>query len=334
MLPPLSLSPPPSVPWGRLVPAIPAAQAAVDLEPENDEYWIGRSSTRSDVAIRAGVGLCKKEKMAMAWAHSMISNRHCRIFKVTNGDNSSDIIVENYSGNGTWINQTIWLRKGEQRIIHSGDEICLANPMTLRKKVSSERVLQAVMQQYSYIFIQSGNRKAVVNPREMNYGNRRSSDTSSSAVSGGACSPRSGRRIEAHYELREVLGDGTSGQVRRGIHRQTGKEYAVKIISLRRHMDIKSMEDEVNMLRSLDHPYIVQLVDVFMQPGIAMYLVMELVSGGDLFERIVEQQRYTEVDARRLMRRVLSAVFYLHEHCNIVHRDLKPGESAPVSTTL
>jgi serine/threonine protein kinase len=51
---------------------------------------------------------------------------------------------------------------------------------------------------------------------------------------------------------------------------------------------------------------------------------MELVKGGDLFDCIVEKERYTQVEARRTMRRLLAAVYYLHEHRNIVHRDLKP----------
>jgi serine/threonine protein kinase len=173
-----------------------------------------------------------------------------------------------------------------------------------------------------------------VNPRAMNYYSagigRKPSDS-------GAASPRSARRIEAHYELREVLGDGTSGQVRKAIHRHSGKEYAVKVISLRRHLDLTSMENEVTMMQSLDHPYIVQLVDVFVHHGIAMYLVMELVSGGDLFDRIVQQERYSEVDARRVMRRLLSAIYYLHQTKQVVHRDLKPENvlcSSPTSVKL
>jgi len=69
---------------------------------------------------------------------------------------------------------------------------------------------------------------------------------------------------------------------------------------------------------------VVKLFDVFVAPGKAIYLVMELIRGGDLFDRIVERERYTEVHARRLFRRILSAVHYLHEQRGVVHRDLKP----------
>lgn len=242
------------------------------------------------------------------------------------------ILLEDQSGNGTFVNQTTHLRKGHQRLLHSGDEICLVSAETLRKKITSGRVLQAVLQQYTYIFVATNKpKRPCVNPRAMNYHASSNHHRSGSGVY--SSSPRSARRIEAHYDIREVLGDGTSGQVRRAIHRQTGQEFAVKVISLRRQLDLTSMEHEVSMMQSLDHPYIVQLVDVFVHHGIAMYLVMELIAGGDLFDRIVQQERYAEVDARRVMRRLLSAVHYLHETKNIVHRDLKPENILCASPT-
>ena len=331
------LSPPPILPWGRLVPSargVPTMQTPVDFLPKQTEYWLGRSSTKCDVQIQvAKKSSCwsRKEATMMAWAHSMISNKHCRIFQDNNSNNQ--VFIEDMSGNGTFINQTTCLRKGQQRILHSGDEICLVNPETLRKKISSARVLQNVIDQYTFTFVQSVNtRKPCVNPRAMNY-RQRSTTSPSPYQSSLTPNNKSCRRIESLYELREKIGDGTSGQVRRAIHRQTGKEFAVKVISLRRQLDTAQMEEEVRLMQSLDHPYIVQLVDVFVQNGVAMYLVMELVAGGDLFDCIVQQQRYTETDARRAMRRLLSAVYYLHDKCNIVHRDLKPENVLCVSPT-
>mmetsp|Transcript_825 Transcript_825/g.1706 ORF Transcript_825/g.1706 Transcript_825/m.1706 type:complete len:1233 (+) Transcript_825:106-3804(+) len=146
------------------------------------------------------------------------------------------------------------------------------------------------------------------------------------------------RRIEEEYDLRDLLGTGTCGEVRRAIHRRTGEERAVKIISIGArggapggpvagHMSsekLTAIRAEAEILRSLDHPYVVKLFDMFISPGKAIYLVMELIRGGDLFDRIVERERYTEVQARRLFRRILTAVHYLHEDRGIVHRDLKP----------
>jgi len=147
-------------------------------------------------------------------------------------------------------------------------------------------------------------------------------------------SSSSRRRVEDEYDLRDLLGTGTCGEVRRAIHRRTGDERAVKIISItERGMGganffskekLSAIQAEAEILRSLDHPYVVKLFDVFVAPGKAIYLVMELIRGGDLFDRIVERERYTEVHARRLFRRILSAVHYLHEEHGVVHRDLKP----------
>ena len=113
-------------------------------------------------------------------------------------------------------------------------------------------------------------------------------------------------------------------------HRRTGEERAVKIISIaaRGGGGVVSAEKlavvraEAEMLRCLDHPYVVRLHDVFVAEGRAVYLVTELVRGGDLFDRIVERGRYAEVATRRLFRRVLAAVHYLHEDMGIVHRDV------------
>jgi hypothetical protein len=142
------------------------------------------------------------------------------------------------------------------------------------------------------------------------------------------------RRVEEEYDLRDLLGTGTCGEVRRAIHRRTGDERAVKIISIAGRgvgsgalfssEKLSAIQAEAEILRSLDHPYVVKLFDVYVSPGKAIYLVMELIRGGDLFDRIVERERYTEVQARRLFRRILTAVHYLHEERGIVHRDLKP----------
>ncbi len=319
------LSPPKIIPYGRLVPCVPTAKlAAIELMPTQESYWLGRSH-KCDVTAQYLINddIPKKELSALEWAKSMISNRHCRIFQQSNGNK---IFIEDNSGNGTFVNQQTLLRKGEARILHSGDEICLVNMFTIRSKIKSHRVNEMIRQQFSFILVQSNSRKAIVNPRAMNYHFARNYNNSRSNEKQTPSEPEipAAERIETFYDMRELLGDGTSGQVRRAIHRQSGEERAVKIISLRGQRNTAIMEREVNLLKSIDHPYIVRLVEVFVRPGVAMYLVMELVKGGDLFDSIVEKQRYTVVEARRAMRRILSAVDYLHNESNIVHRDLKP----------
>uniref|UniRef100_A0A8C5EV94 Protein kinase domain-containing protein n=1 Tax=Gouania willdenowi TaxID=441366 RepID=A0A8C5EV94_GOUWI len=83
-----------------------------------------------------------------------------------------------------------------------------------------------------------------------------------------------------------------------------------------------SIENEIAVLRKIKHENIVALEDIYESPD-HLYLIMQLVSGGELFDRIVEKGFYTEKDASTLIRQVLDAVNYLHR-MGIVHRDLKP----------
>ena len=88
---------------------------------------------------------------------------------------------------------------------------------------------------------------------------------------------------------------------------------------------------EATLLRKLRHPYVIRLHESYFYPNV-VHLVMDLVSGGDLFDRIVLRQRFEEgVSARRLMRRLLSAIHHLHHVHQILHRDLKPENILLVS---
>ncbi|KAG5187838.1 calcium/calmodulin-dependent protein kinase type 1D-like protein [Tribonema minus] len=87
-------------------------------------------------------------------------------------------------------------------------------------------------------------------------------------------------------------------------------------------MEPQELAREAEMLRAVCHPHVIKLIDIFHGDG-RLYLVMELVRGGDLFDRIVDRGRYTEELARQLVIRLLGAVAYLHS-IDIVHRDLKP----------
>jgi len=130
--------------------------------------------------------------------------------------------------------------------------------------------------------------------------------------------------LEDRYELKDLLGTGAFSQVRLAESKtDSGKLYAVKIIdktALKGKED--SLENEIKVLRRLKHPNIVQLLETYEDKS-KVYLVMELVTGGELFDRIVEKGSYTEKDAADLIRQVLEAVDYMHDQ-GVVHRDLKP----------
>ncbi|XP_059485343.1 ribosomal protein S6 kinase alpha-5-like isoform X2 [Neocloeon triangulifer] len=115
-----------------------------------------------------------------------------------------------------------------------------------------------------------------------------------------------------------ILGDGSFSVCRKCRHRQTGVEYAVKIVS--RRIDCTQ---EVNLLRACQgHPNVVKLEEVFHDEA-HTYLVLELLKGGELLERIRKKQKFTESEASRIMRQLVSAVSFMHSR-GVVHRDLKP----------
>uniref|UniRef100_A0A8C8LZS1 Serine/threonine-protein kinase DCLK2 n=1 Tax=Oncorhynchus tshawytscha TaxID=74940 RepID=A0A8C8LZS1_ONCTS len=129
--------------------------------------------------------------------------------------------------------------------------------------------------------------------------------------------------IAERYKVGRTLGDGTFAVVRECVERCTGREYALKIINKvkcrgKEHM----IQNEVSILRRIKHPNIVLLIEE-MDTYSELYLVMELVKGGDLFDSITSSNKYTERDASGMIYNLASAIKYLHS-LNIVHRDIKP----------
>ncbi|XP_063294477.1 ribosomal protein S6 kinase alpha-5-like [Pelobates fuscus] len=122
-------------------------------------------------------------------------------------------------------------------------------------------------------------------------------------------------------DLQEVvLGSGSFSVCRKCRHRQTKKEYAVKILSKR--MEVNTQREVAALKLCQGHPNIVILHEV-LQDQYHSYLIMELLTGGELLERIKKQSRFSEVEASSLMRSLVSAVSHMHE-AGVVHRDLKP----------
>lgn len=130
--------------------------------------------------------------------------------------------------------------------------------------------------------------------------------------------------IEDFYDIGDKLGSGHFAVVKVAHHKATKKDFAVKIIDKRKLVGNQksSVMQEVAILEQLDHPNIIKLKEIFETPR-RLNLVMELVTGGELFDRIVEKGSYSEKDAALLVRDIASACMYLHSK-KIVHRDLKP----------
>ena len=92
-----------------------------------------------------------------------------------------------------------------------------------------------------------------------------------------------------------------------------------------------ALQSEVDILSQLDHPNAVKLIEIFDEESY-IYLVLELLAGGELFDRIVAAQRFSEHHAADIMSQMLSAIKHLHGH-GIVHRDLKPENFLMNDTT-
>ncbi|KAK6179266.1 hypothetical protein SNE40_011669 [Patella caerulea] len=128
-----------------------------------------------------------------------------------------------------------------------------------------------------------------------------------------------------HYILGETLGAGTFGKVKIAKHQLTGHKVAVKILNRQKlkSLDVVGkIKREIQNLKLFRHPHIIKLYQVMSTPT-DIFMVMEFVAGGELFDYIVKHGRLKEVEARRFFQQIISGINYCHKHM-VVHRDLKP----------
>uniref|UniRef100_A0A8C3WQG3 Serine/threonine-protein kinase DCLK2 n=1 Tax=Catagonus wagneri TaxID=51154 RepID=A0A8C3WQG3_9CETA len=143
----------------------------------------------------------------------------------------------------------------------------------------------------------------------------------SEGVNGNRCSESS--TLLEKYKIGKVIGDGNFAVVKECMDRSTGKEFALKIIDKAKCCGKEHLiENEVSILRRVKHPNIIMLVEE-METATELFLVMELVKGGDLFDAITSSTKYTERDGSAMVYNLASALSYLHA-LSIVHRDIKP----------
>jgi calcium-dependent protein kinase len=129
--------------------------------------------------------------------------------------------------------------------------------------------------------------------------------------------------VEDVYEVdQKTLGSGTYGVVKKAIHKKTKQVRAVKVIARKKIKNWERFLTEVKILQTLDHPNIIKLYEYF-EDDKNVYLVTEMCTGGELFDKIIEKEYFDEAYASKIFKQILNAINYCHK-LDIAHRDLKP----------
>uniref|UniRef100_A0A672P7Z6 Peripheral plasma membrane protein CASK n=1 Tax=Sinocyclocheilus grahami TaxID=75366 RepID=A0A672P7Z6_SINGR len=137
--------------------------------------------------------------------------------------------------------------------------------------------------------------------------------------------------FEDVYELCEVIGKGPFSVVRRCINRDTGQQFAVKIVDVASFtsspgLSTEDLKREASICHMLKHPHIVELLETYSSDGM-LYMVFEFMDGADLCFEIVKRADagfvYSEAVSSHYMRQILEALRYCHDN-NVIHRDVKP----------
>lgn len=124
------------------------------------------------------------------------------------------------------------------------------------------------------------------------------------------------------FILLEKIGFGGFATVHKGFDQLNNSLVAIKEVDRTQYLPAdSSLEREVYILSEVDHSNILKLICTYVTP-LKVFIVTELAAGGELLERIVEQGKFSEKDARSVIRQVLKGVEYLHMR-KVVHRDLK-----------
>jgi calcium-dependent protein kinase len=128
----------------------------------------------------------------------------------------------------------------------------------------------------------------------------------------------------SNYDLCSYIGKGGFGRVYKVRHKLSGQYRAMKIIQCKSSPDtaFTTIKTEINILKSLDHPNIIKVYEFFKTEKY-IYIINELCTGGELFDKIVDVKHFSETVACNIMRQLFSAVAYCHEK-GVIHRDLKP----------
>jgi len=133
-------------------------------------------------------------------------------------------------------------------------------------------------------------------------------------------------QFSSYYEVGDLIGRGTFAVVKKCFRKSDKKEFAVKIVDKRQltNKELLLLKEEIKMLQIVEHVYVIKMFDVF-DNGVHVKMVLELCTGGNLFDRILCQENghLNEEEAAKFTATIARGLKYLHSH-HIVHRDLKP----------
>lgn len=140
------------------------------------------------------------------------------------------------------------------------------------------------------------------------------------------------QKVSDVYDIEERLGSGKFGQVFRLVEKKTGKIWAGKFFKAYSAKEKENIRQEISIMNCLHHPKLVQCVDAFEEKA-NIVMVLEIVSGGELFERIIDEDfELTERECIKYMKQISEGVEYIHKQ-GIVHLDLKPENIMCVNKT-
>nr|AUS89389.1 CBL-interacting protein kinase 3 [Sesuvium portulacastrum] len=134
-----------------------------------------------------------------------------------------------------------------------------------------------------------------------------------------------GRTRVGRYELGRTLGEGTFAKVKFARNIETGENVAIKILDkekVLKHKMIGQIKREISTMKLIRHPNVIRLYEV-MASKTKIYIVLEFVTGGELFDKIASKGRLKEDEARKYFQQLINAVDYCHSR-GVFHRDLKP----------
>ena len=127
------------------------------------------------------------------------------------------------------------------------------------------------------------------------------------------------------YEIGKTLGEGTFGKVKRALNTETQEWVAIKVLDkekIQKQNMGAQVKKEISIMKLVRHPHVVQLKEV-LASRTKIFIVLELVTGGELFDLIVSQGRFDEKTARNYFQQLVVGTQYCHKQ-GVVHRDLKP----------